>query len=210
MTSVRRILIASALALAGLGLVTTPASASTPAETIYQPPTPYSNDYSFDPECPGVPLWVDGHNSGTAWSFNVPGSHGQAFLGNDQYSFREVWKNTRTGRWFTIQGSGFFQEYSAVRVPIHQIPPDLVPPGGVVGPVYLFKSLDTGTQAWIKNAHGKTVLKDHGQIYSKNLFDTLGDHAPGGNSLLYENYKIVGPHPIYYADICKVAKRLTT
>ena len=70
--------------------------------------------------------------------------------------------------------------------------------------------MDTGTQAWIKNRHGKTVLKDHGTIYSKNLFDTLGDHAPGGVSLSYEDYKIVGPHPIYHSDICRIAKRLTT
>ena len=131
MTSIRRILITVALSLAGLGLVTTPASASTPAGNIYQPPTPYSNDYSFDPECPGLDLWVDGHNSGTDWILNVPGSNGQAFLANDQYSFREVWKNTKTGRWFTIQGRGFFQEYAAVRVPRHQVPPDLVPPDGL-------------------------------------------------------------------------------
>ena len=202
-------LIAAALALLGLFTVITPASAST-AGTVYQPPTSYANQYAFDPGCSGLDLWVTGRNHGVEWVFNVPGSNHQAFLDNNEYAFKERWTNTKTGRWFTIQGDGFFQEYSATRVPLHQVPPDLVPPGGLVGPVYLFKSLDTGTQAWIKNSHGTTVLKDHGTIYSKNLFDTLGDHAPGGQSLSYEDYKIVGPHPIYYADICKVAKRLTT
>jgi len=208
-TFVRRILLTASIALVGLGVVATPASASG-SGTIYQPPTHWSNNYAFDPGCPGLSLSVVGANHGVEWIFNVPGSDHQAFLDNNKYVFNETWTNTETGRWFTLQGNSFYQEYSARRVPLHQIPPDLVPADGVVGPVFLFKSLDTGTQAWIKNSHGTTVMKDHGTIYSRNLFDTLGDHAPGGVSLGSEDYKIVGPHPIYHADICTVAKRLTT
>ena len=74
----RRILITASFALVGLGVVTTPASASTPGGDFYQPPTSYANEYAFDPGCPGLHLWVAGSNHWVEWILNVAGSNHQA------------------------------------------------------------------------------------------------------------------------------------
>jgi hypothetical protein len=207
MSVVRRLTVV--FAVVTLGVIVGAAPASAHGGRFYQPPTPYSNDYQFAPECPGLALDVTGHAHGVEAILFVRGSHGQAFLDRDHYNYRETWKNTSTGKRFQVSGHGFFKEISAKFVPNEDVPADLVPPEGLIGPVYLFTAKNIG-QPFIVKQHGKTVLRDRGILVAQALFDTLGDSKPGGTGLSFEITKVIGPHPGLDVDICELAARLTT
>ena len=201
-----------AAAVATVGLLslvlTAPSASASTAGTIYQLPTPYSNSYAFDPGCANISLSVVGRVHGIDTIFNLAGSHGQAFLDLQTYAYKERWTNTKNGKWFTIQGAGIYQEVSATFVPKKDVPKGLIPPEGLVGPVYLFTSRDTGIQFWLRNSAGDTILRDRGVLVFKNLFDTLGDHAPGGRSLDFRLVHVIGAHPGMKADLCALAGKL--
>lgn len=203
---VRRLVMTALLAAVGLLVAVVPAQA---APDFFQPPTPYDQHYRFDPECPGQHLIVKGHAFGVDSLLNVAGSHGQAFLLEDHYNFRETWRNLRTGKRFIVSGHGHFTETSATFVANSDVPADLVPPEGLVGPVYLFRSRNVGNPFTVKTSDGRIVLRDHGVLVGDNLFDTLGDSQPGGTSLNFEVIKVIGPHPGLDADICAIAADLT-
>lgn len=207
MSVVRRLTVVFVVVTLGVMVGAGPATAH--GGRFFQPPTPYSSDYQFDPECPGLALNVTGHNHGVEAILFVPGSHGQAFLDRNHYNFREKWQNLSTGKSFQVSGHGFFKEISAKFVPNEDVPVDLVPPEGLVGPVYLFTAKDIG-QPFIVKSHGKMVLRDHGILVEQYLFDTLGDSKPGGTQLSFEFTKVIGPHPGIDVDICELAARLTS
>jgi hypothetical protein len=207
MKILRRAVAVATVGLLSVVLAAPSASAST-AGSIYQLPTPYSNSYAFDPGCPNVSLSVVGRVHGIDTLFNLAGSHGQAFLDLQSYSYKERWTNTKNGKWFTIQGAGIYQEVSGTFVPKKDVPKNLIPPEGLVGPIYLFTSQDTGIQFWLKDSAGNTILRDRGVLVFKRLLDTLGDHAPSGTTLDLRIVKVIGPHPSMTADICAVADKL--
>lgn len=206
MSVVRRLTGVFVVVTLGVMVGAAPASAQ---GRFYQPPTPYSDKYHFDPECPGLAMKVRGHAHGVDSLRFVRGSHGQAFLVKDRYNFSETWRNLTTGKRFQVSGHGVFKEVSAKFVANEDVPADLIPPEGLVGPVYLFKAKDIG-QPFIVKKHGKTVLRDRGVIVQEYLFDTLGDSQPGGTQLSFEITKVIGPHPGLDVDICELAERLTT
>lgn len=206
MRSFRRLFLFAGLVSLGLLAGALPAQAGTP--DYFQPPTPYDDRYTFDPECEGLNLVVTGRARGVDSTVNVKGSDGQAFLARDHYRFREVWKNLDTHERFVVSGHGFFREVKATFVPTDQVPADLVPPEGIIGPVYLFRAVDTGNPFTVTD-EGHVVVKDVGRLVSENLFDTLGDKKPGGTSLHFEYVEIVGPHPGLDVDLCELAPSLT-
>jgi len=59
--------------------------------------------------------------------------------------------------------------------------------------------------ALIRDPDGNSLYRTRGLVVFRNLFDTLGDSAPGGTSLDFETLKVVGPHPLLDRDICEVA-----
>jgi hypothetical protein len=193
-------------------LVAAPASAHQAAHAArgdyYQPPTPYRDSGTFDPECEGLELSVTFRVSGVDSVRNVPGSGGQAFLLKDTYRFHEVWTDTESGKvLFTWRGRYRFEEVSATRVPKSQVPRDLIPDEGLVGPVYRFKILEVGHDT-IRSPKGKVLYRTAGLVVYSHLFDTLGDSQPGGTSLDFRTVKVVGPHPLLDVDICDVAAGL--
>jgi hypothetical protein len=200
---VRLLTAAAAMVLAAT--VATPAFAGQPSSgDYYQPPTRYDNRGDFDPECPGLDLTVQFRYRGVNAIRNVRGSNGQAFLASDDYRFREVWVDNSTGDVvITITGAYDFEEVSARRVPKASVPEDLIPPEGLVGPIYLFREV---VQGWdvVRDADGKALYRTRGTVVGRNLFDTLGDSQPGGRSLSFETIKVIGPHPLLDVDICDV------
>jgi hypothetical protein len=175
-----------------------------------QEPGPYSFEETFDPECPG--LGVSGHFEidGVSSVRALRGTGGQAFLLRDRYSFRETWTEAGTGREIlTISGQYLFQEQSATLVPNEDVPAELIPPGGLVGPVYRFIATETGHDSLTDGA-GRTIYTTAGTVTFANLFDTLGDSAPGGRSLSFDIVNVVGPHPLLDADVCAIAADLVT
>ena len=85
------------------------------------------------------------------------------------------------------------------------MPAELVPPGGLVGPVYRLTTTDIGVRRWLKDCNGNTILKVEGIVVSRPLVDTLGDHQPGGVTLKSPIVTVIGPHPYLYADKCELA-----
>ncbi len=207
MRALRRTFLVTALLSLGLVAVALPAQAGAP--DYFDPPTRYDDTYSFDPECDGLNMIVTGRTHGVYANLNVAGSNGQAFLSRNRYWYREVWKNLDTRERFVVSGHGYFREVKATFVPTDQVPPELVPPEGIVGPVYLFRAVETGNPLTVTDDDGHLVVKDVGRLVSENLFDTLGDSQPGGTSLRFEFVQIVGPHPGIDLDLCTLAADLT-
>ncbi len=196
-----------ALSIVSLALGVGSASAtSSGGGQVYQPPTRNTGTYSFDPECAGQHLVVRGKYDNVDTTFNLPGSNGQAFLAKQRYSWSERWVDKRSGDKFYVWGRGLFRETSGTYVPKSDVPADLVPPEGLVGPVYRFTSRDTG-RLTVGDGQGH-VLRDRGTIVAELLFDTLGDGQPGGTGLDYQIVKVIGPHPSLDVDFCDLAADL--
>jgi hypothetical protein len=104
-----------------------------------------------------------------------------------------------------VSGRGFFRETSARFVPNDQVPAGLIPPGGLVGPVYEFTATDSGNPLAVHDSSGRLVLADRGSITFRALFDTLGDHQPGAVELSSEVVKVVGSFPLLDVDLCDLA-----
>jgi hypothetical protein len=173
----------------------------------YQPPTPYRDSGRYDPKCGDSRItarfWVRGVES---LEF-VEGSHKQAFLLNDRYRFVEKWRDSKGELLLTWRGEFHFKEVSAKRVPKSQVPDDVIPPEGLVGPIYLFKSRLTGWEV-VRDDDGEVLDRTRGTQVFSNLFDTLGDRAPGGTSLRFEVIKTEGNFPpLFHEDLCALAEK---
>ena len=98
-------------------------------------------------------------------------------------------------------------EHRAKAIPLHQVPPELVPEEGLVGPVFLFRSTERGTffRAWTSD--GEEHSRYTGRVLWAQLFDSVGDGAPGGVSLEFRAVKEFGNLP-WDLDICELAQEL--
>jgi hypothetical protein len=206
----RRLAVAAA-ALIGLGLTSGPASATGnphQAGGYVEPPTPYHNVGTFDPECADVDVSVAYDYKGVTSVRRVRGTDNQAFFAKDRYRFSEVWTDVSTGEvLFTQRGRYRFEEVRAVRVRKSDVPADVVPPEGLTGPIYRFTSVEKGHDR-VRDAQGHTLYRTAGVVVFESLFDTLGDHAPGGTELTFDPVKVRGPHPLLDVDLCDLAARL--
>ena len=140
---------------------------------------------------------------------NVPGTDGQAFLGQQTYFFHEKWINKKTKKRFFVDAAGQYADTSATKVSKANVPADLIPEDGLVGPVYLFNAQDITKHYTVTKANGRVVLRDRGILYIEELFDTLGDQKPGGVSLSWEIVDKDGNFPSLDVDLCKLGARLT-
>jgi hypothetical protein len=188
---VRRLL---ALAL-GLTLLVSGAAAAAPDQDAGEVFDRGSSDdkYRFtDTEC-GFPFVVNGRRFGYQVTRTVPGSDGQAFLLNDQYAFREVLRNPDTGETMKLWGIGRLKEISARHVE---------------GDVWEFVAIETGTPFVVEDSRGRIVLRDHGKIEHRLLFDTLGDSQPSGEPLEHDVTVVHGSFPSFDVEFCDVVDRL--
>ena len=85
------------------------------------------------------------------------------------------------------------------------MPADVIPPGGLVGPVYEFTAVDSGNLLTVRDSNGKVVGADRGSFTFKTLQDTLGDFEPGARELSFEVVKANGQFPFAEVDICDLA-----
>jgi hypothetical protein len=200
-----RLLTAAAAVVLTAG-VATPASAGEPqAGSYYDPPKSYDDHGTYDPECAGLDLTAHWRQRGVASNRNVRGTDGQAFFASNDYRFREVWVDDATGDVvITDQGAYSYEEVAARRVSKASVPQDLIPPEGLVGPIYVFRSIEKGGDV-VRDGRGKALYRTRGTVVSRELFDTLGDSQPGGYSLSFEPVKVRGPHPLLDVDLCDVA-----
>jgi hypothetical protein len=204
-TFARSVSIAAAIVLTA-ALSTQSSQASDADGSYFQPPTPYQDSGTYDPGCGDLGVtarfWVHGVDS----LRNVPGSHGNAFLLDDNFRFFEKWKDSKGDSILTWRGRFHFKEFFAKRVPKSQVPDHLIPPEGLVGPIYLFKSRQTGREV-VHDDDGDVLHRTRGMEAYANLFDTLGDHQPGGTSLRFEVTKREGNFPpLFLEDVCALAE----
>lgn len=188
----RRLLVPAALViLLGTGLV--PAQANGP--TTVHDQGYYNQPYSFRFDQCAVKAEVKGHTRGHFKNYNVAGSHGQAFLAHNWYRFREVWTNPANGRKAYVNGHGYFREVSATHVR---------------GDLWSFLSVETGVPFHLRASKGgRTLLTDHGRIVKRTLFDTQGDHSPGGEIVREKVLQVQGDFPLSSGrvGICQVVRR---
>jgi hypothetical protein len=220
-SSIRRPLAALAAFVAvvlALGLTMSPANATGhkhrhggghgQAGAYAQPPTPYHNVGTFDPECADVNVSVAYDYKGVNSIRKVRHTDGQAFFFKDRYRFSEVWSDAGTGdELFTLRGAYRFEEVRAERVRKSAVPADVVPPEGLIGPIYRFTSVERGHDT-LRDATGHALYRTRGVVVYESLFDTRGDHAPGGDQLTFEPVRVIGPHPLMDVDLCDVAAQL--
>lgn len=178
------------------------------AGAVHTPRTPFHDEWSFTETCGDLELSVEGRSFGVYSDRYVAGSHGQAFLARQRNTWHEVWTDSATGEHFRVGGHTVFQEDRAKLVPKWRVPDDLVPPEGLVGPVYLFLSHERGVFFRVTRPDGTVYSVDAGVMRYANLFDTLGDHTPGGTSLDFRVVKQIGHFPMIDTDICDIAQEL--
>jgi hypothetical protein len=205
---IRRRLAVAATVVLSLGFTASPASATgvhDQAGPYVEPPTPYHNVGEFDPECADVDVSVAYDYKGVSSVRRVRGTDGQAFFAKDRFRFSEVWSEASTGEvLFTQRGRYRFEEVKAKRVRKADVPADAVPPEGLVGPVYRFISVEKGHDT-VRDGDGRRLYRTAGVVVFSSLFDTLGDHAPGGTELTFDPVKVFGPHPLLDVDLCDLA-----
>jgi hypothetical protein len=204
--TIRLLAISFAAALIATIGVSSPASAHwnhwlTKTDGYYQVPTPWTDSGEYDPECEGYDMTAYYYVKGINWIKNIKGTD-QAFFGTNKFHFKEFWKDDETGKLlFTWKGTYKSQEFAAKRVKKSDVPADLIPADGLVGPVFLFKSYEKFSDVF-RTKHGKTLFSTHALNLNRELFDTVGDHAPGGVSLSFETVKRFGHDPLLDASPC--------
>ena len=158
------VLAGSLLGTVGAG----PGQAQQPRGHVYSS-GPYNVPYKFkDKDCKGLTFEVKGRVKGFDVIYNVPGSHGQAFLDDNRSRYREVWTNPANGRKAYVSGKSRFREVKATHLK---------------GDVWRFRSLTSGAPLVVKNDKGRTVLAEWGVLKLDTTYDTLGDSQPGGEVL---------------------------
>jgi hypothetical protein len=204
--TVARVVAVAVAALLAAAVSMQPSQASDSGDGYYQPPTPYQDSGRYDPGCGDTGIkarfWVHGVDS----LKSVKGSHGQAFLLDDTYRFFEKWRDSDGNTLLTWRGRFHFKEFFARRVAKSQVPDDVIPPEGLVGPIYLFKSRLTGREV-VHDDDGDVLARTRGLQAFANLFDTLGDGVPGGTALQFDVTKTEGSFPpLFVEDVCALAE----
>ena len=110
----------------------------------------------------------------------TPATDGQFFAFTMKFEFTDVITNPETGEFLTLSGNLLLKE---------------IRPRQLDGSVYTLRTIEVG-QFVLRDMDGKVVLKDVGLIEFAEIFDTLGDSAPGGVVLEGpEIVRVAGPHP---------------
>jgi hypothetical protein len=164
------------------------AYAAPPSENVHYE---WSESGTFE-EC-GLSLEGVSSGSGHLLVREVRGSDGQAYLGLDNYTFRDVITNTENGEWLVIHGRGTAKEMTAVHVE---------------GDIWEFTTQETGQPLVIEDSSGTVVLRDRGRQTFRVLFDTLGDGASGGVTLEEELTGVSGMFPSFDTSFCEVVTDL--
>ncbi|MFC6287064.1 hypothetical protein ACFP3Q_17260 [Nocardioides sp. GCM10027113] len=185
----RRLLaiLGAALAVVLVSVLLPPAAQGMPFETYEQ--GRYDEKFSFSYDDCGFPVEVEGRARGHFRTTVVPNSGGQAFLADDHYRYHEIHTNTETGAWLRIRGTGHFKERTARHVE---------------GDIWEFTATDTGTPFVVIDSDGRKVLRDHGKLWIRALFDTLGDSQPGGIVIEDEITRVRGKFPSLEVDFCQL------
>jgi hypothetical protein len=181
-----------------LALVTVAAllAMAIPAQATGRDHVHYSQPFSDDFTACGFSIHVEGLASGNARIRVGKRDLDTAFFGLDNYEYTETWTNTANGRFFTIWGNASIRDVSATHVS---------------GSIFQFTTVESGRPFNISDASGRILVRDRGAIRQTYLFDTEGDHTPGGIFLELLEERVSGPHPGFFMsedEFCAVVTPL--
>ncbi len=154
-----------------------------PAQATVQDHVHYSQAFSDDFTACGFSIHVDGVASGNARIRVGKGDLDTAYFALDNYEFRAKVSNTANGRFFTEWGNGIIRDVSATHVSRS---------------IFRFTTVESGRTYNLSDASGRVLLRDRGSIRDTYLFDTEGDHTPGGIFLDLIEQRVSGPHPRFF------------
>jgi hypothetical protein len=178
---------------AALVVVSVVLVAAIPAGATVYEKARFSDEYSFSYDDCGIPVSVEGVDTGQYRIRQGKGKTASAFFLRITHSYREVHTNTDTGEWFLIRGHRTFNEVKARRVE---------------GTIFKFTAIEAGQPFIVENSDGEVVIRDRGVIRYTTLFDTLGDDVPGGEEVEFLGADVRGPHPGFDADFCEIVTDL--
>ena len=167
-----------------------------PARATVQDHEHYSQPFSDDSQECGFSLHVEGLATGNARNRVGKGDLDTAYFGLDNYEYTAKVTNTANGRFFTQWGNGIVRDVSATHVS---------------GSIFQFTTVESGRPFNISDASGNVVVRDRGAIRQTYLFDTEGDHTPGGIFLELLAERVSGPHPGFFMsedEFCAVVTPL--
>jgi hypothetical protein len=156
----------------------------------------FGGSYSDDFELCGIPVHLEGEDRGT---FNIRVGKGKLdtlFFEHTVEQYADTISNPANGRYFTTSGRSVVQEMQARRVE---------------GSIFQITSHEAGMPLVVKDSSGQVVLRDRGVISTTILFDTGGDHVPGGEEVEVLDVRVAGPHPDFFmqdAERCALIHRL--
>lgn len=108
----------------------------------------------------------------------------QAFFGQSSVHITDTFTNLATNAFFTNEARVTDMDVKAT------------PLGGNVFE-FIFRESGMGV---VRDMDGNVVLRDRGAIWTRLVFDTLGDSEPGGETLEESVIRVSGPHPGFEQD----------
>ena len=154
-----------------------------PAQATVQDHVHYSDVISEDDTACGFAIHLDGVASGNARIRVGKGDLDTAYFGLDNYEYTVKVTNTANGRYFTQWGNAVIRDVSATHIS---------------GSIFQFTTVESGRPFNISDASGQVLVRDRGAIRQTYLFDTEGDHTPGGEFLELIEERVSGPHPGFF------------
>ena len=151
-----------------------------PAQATVQDHEHYSRAFTDDFEGCGFSIHVDGLASGNSRNRVGKRDLDTAYFGLDNYEFTAKFTNTANGRFFTEWGNAVIRDVSATHIS---------------GSIFQFNSVFKLRSKDFADASGRVLVRDRGAIRDNYLFDTEGDHTPGGIFLEQLEQRVSGPHP---------------
>ena len=151
-----------------------------PAQATVRDHEHYSQPFSDDFVACGFSIHTEGLATGNARIRVGKRDLDTAFFGLDNYAYSETWTNTANGRTLTIWGDAVIRDVSATHVE---------------GSIFRFTTVESGRPFNLADASGHVLIRDRGAIRQTYLFDTEGDHTPGGIFLDLLEERVSGPHP---------------
>lgn len=174
------------------------------AAMAWAPPAPadvinhqrFADSFSDDDELCGIPVHIDGEESGFFHQRVGTGDLDTLFFAHISVTATETITNPANGKFLVIESLAVIQQTKATRVE---------------GTIFRVSDVTAGQPFVLRDMTGRVVLRNRGAIRGTILFDTLGDDTPGGVVLDVISVRISGPHPELEMDedaFCAVVEDL--
>jgi hypothetical protein len=140
----------------------------------------YSFSESFPDVICGVSVRHDFVVSGVAHVRVGKGALDTLFFRIDNYQGTDTLTNEANGNFVLIEHNGIVHDTKGTHVE---------------GSIFEATTIHSGQPIRIRDMTGRIVARERGVIRETYLFDTLGDHTPGGLFLETLSVQVSGPHP---------------